>query len=891
MIDRGPVELTLAGYVAMTRRGFALPCFASGPRPNAWYTATCSVDADHLGLITGFEVFESNEIVHLSEAYRPVRIGSAWTDVFIWKDQAFVGTPQEIWNAFEEERDQVLSAVPITGLDLALSVPDQNVTGLISSALDFMRSRFGDERARVWRDQTLARQQVLIGLRRLALEFGLDPTVLSALSGLELLSRGFNELVVQIPADVTRLFERAGRVEDLHDRTRQIVERLGLVVVDEELREAAVQTYSSSDPADETAARESDRDVRILVVVAGGRRAFDIARLITSPEWRPADIGQGRISVDVEEVGQNPPKKSVRGRPDRPSSAEPPGGGYDVVVLLADDEAFMSPRVSSLHEAILSRLNSEWNGISLIAPALPEDVPSRALSDQALLGEFGAFGFNAVIDTSVARSPFWTGNPRRAFDRRIADVIAGSAVLCGMDGPLRRRLKEYPVGAPEQLLTFAFGYKDRGELGLASEVTWAHHGHSAAWSARFTAKGFPRGTGTTVDGIVQLRDRRTQFENFANAVLHDALPVGFADFISEIDVPPRIKRDLAFPDLAAGFKRASGAFKGIAICAEAPSFAALKAAGRQGWAIIRYTDRESIREILMGDSNVELPFMPRQLRLPPLPRRKENKGLATRGIDPRDVVRLTAADWETWKTRMSSSLRAEMRQYRASLSRLQAAEGREHVLPRRAVQQASESGDRAARSLLRHVDQRDQRDRNYLLTGKRPADLRVAWSKPAKGMSRYILSDGVVPCEFAVLKPDEVPAQRFFIIDGDGGVPALLGSRIFAAWARITLTRSMSWMPRFSVGRTFETFPVPSPFLVKRSESGPAQLTLVDNKRLHKLAEELSTNYHKGSRDSAKKLQAEIDRAILRGLKLPEDAPDLAIIELLLQQSENAYYF
>ncbi|WFT96092.1 hypothetical protein QA633_02945 [Bradyrhizobium barranii] len=841
-----------------------------------------------MGKIIGFEVFESDDIVHLaSEAHRPVIIGSAWTDVFIWKERVFVGTPQEIWNALEEERDQMLSAVPITGLDLALSVPDQNVAPLLGSAVDFMRNRFGDEKALAWQYGTLARQQVLIGLRRLSLEIGLDPTVLSALSGLELLSRGFNELVVQIPADVTRLFERVGRVEDLHDRTRQIVERLGLVVFDEELLESTVETYSSSDPADETAAQEGDRDVRILVVVAGGRRAFDIARLITLPEWRPTDIGQGRITVDVEEVGQNPPKKFVRGRLDRPSSAEPPGGGYDVVVLLADDEAFMSPRVSSLHEALLSRLDSEWNGISVIAPALPEDVPSRALSDQALLGEFGAFGFNAVIDTSVARSPFWTGNPRRAFDRRIADVIAGSAVLCGMDGPLRRRLKENPLGAPEQLLTFAFGYKNRGELGLASEVTWAHHGHSAAWSARFTAKGFPRGAGTTVDGIVQLRDRRTQFDNFATAVLHDALPVGFADFISEIDVPPKIKRDLAFPDLAAGFKRASEAFKGIAICAEAPSFAALKAAGRQGWAIIRYTDRESIREILMGGSNVGLPFMPRQIRLPPLSRRPENKGLATRGIDPRDVVRLTVADWETWKTRMSSSLRAEMRHYRASLSRPRAAEGREYVLPRRTVQQAAESGDAEARSLLRHVDRRAGRDRHYLLTGKRPADLRVAWSKPARGLSRYILSDGVVPCEFAELNPNEVPAQRFFIIDGDGAVPALLGSRIFAAWARITLTRSMSWMPRFSVGRTFETFPVLPPFLVTRAGVGPVRLTLVDNKRLRTLAEELRSLYHQRSMDSAKNLRLEIDRAILRQLKLAEDASDLAIVELLLQ-AENA---
>jgi hypothetical protein len=140
------------------------------------------------------------------------------------------------------------------------------------------------------------------------------------------------------------------------------------------------------------------------------------------------------------------------------------------------------------------------------------------------------------------------------------------------------------------------------------------------------------------------------------------------------------------------------------------------------------------------------------------------------------------------------------------------------------------------------------------------------------------------------LEPEEVPAQRFFIIDGDGGVPAFLGSRIFGAWAKITLTRSMSWMPRFSVSRTFETLPIPPPFIITRAGDGPARLTLAENRRLRPLAEELRRLYRRRSMDSAKELQAEIDRAILSELKLSEDAPDLAIVELLLRRPENARY-
>jgi hypothetical protein len=87
--------------------GFALPCFATNPRPNAWYTATCSVDADHMGQITGFELFASDDILQLpAELRRAVSIGSPWNDVFLWKETVLVGTPREIWNALEGDRER-----------------------------------------------------------------------------------------------------------------------------------------------------------------------------------------------------------------------------------------------------------------------------------------------------------------------------------------------------------------------------------------------------------------------------------------------------------------------------------------------------------------------------------------------------------------------------------------------------------------------------------------------------------------------------------------------------------------------------------------------------------------------------------------------------------------
>jgi GTP diphosphokinase / guanosine-3',5'-bis(diphosphate) 3'-diphosphatase len=119
MTDLAPSELLLVGYVSLTSEGFALPCFAISAQPNAWYTARCSISADHDGKVVGFELFESDDITGLpSELRRPVGIGSQWTDVFVWKGRVLVGAPTEIWDGLGTEREEMLSTIPISGLDL-----------------------------------------------------------------------------------------------------------------------------------------------------------------------------------------------------------------------------------------------------------------------------------------------------------------------------------------------------------------------------------------------------------------------------------------------------------------------------------------------------------------------------------------------------------------------------------------------------------------------------------------------------------------------------------------------------------------------------------------------------------------------------------------------------
>jgi hypothetical protein len=902
MNDQGPTELTLIGYVPLTQRGFALPCFATSPRSNVWYTAICSVDADHAGKIIGFEVFESNDILRLTSELRcAVRVGSAWKDVFLWRETVFVGTPREIWDALGGERHEMLLAVPLTGLDLALAIPDENVTPLIGSALEFMRGRFGAERAEAWRSGTLARQQLLIGLRRLVRELGLGHEALAAIGNLEIVPIQANQLSVRLPSKIVEQFSKLSRSDRLTNRIRETFEKLGLVVSEataepsDTLAASLEASPSKPDPNIENAKQE--RVVRILIVASEGRRARDVARHIIEPDWKPDWVAESHVILETETIDQ-PTQMATNGffgqrhREDELSSTE-----HDVVVLLVDEEHLSQAHLFDLHGALAERAGSKWTGVSLLAPILPEDLPSEILMGGAKSeGGSGNFGFDAVIDTSVARSPFWSGNPRRSLDRRIADVVVGAALLCSGQSPLRKVLKQ-ERGRREALLTFALvkGSVRQAQIGLASEATWPNRGskHGELWSAGFSATGGRQNMGAPAPSVVQIRERREGFEDFAAAVMTSIAGILPKNLIKR-PLPARLRSELTWPKLSAGFRFGRTAFRGVAICAEAPSLAALRAAGLERWAVIRYTDTESIRETADLGSELQLPYLPRQLRLPNITKRPENRGLATRGIDPRDAVRLTSQEWQSWKSRLSKSLRGEARLYITSLSQPHlghpaSADEPEFVLPRREVQRVGQADHEAAVALLRYVDRRDQRDQRSQSAGKRLADLRVAWSRPADGASRYILADGVIPSEFVELEPDEVPAQRFFIIDGDAAVPALLGSRIFAAWAKITLTRSTSWMPRFSVSRTFETFPVPPPFLLERIDGGPTQLRMAGNERLRNRAEDLRRNYRERSMDSVRKLHREIDRTILRGLKLDESAPDLAIIELLLQSEYRRY--
>lgn len=144
--------------------------------------------------------------------------------------------------------------------------------------------------------------------------------------------------------------------------------------------------------------------------------------------------------------------------------------------------------------------------------------------------------------------------------------------------------------------------------------------------------------------------------------------------------------------------------------------------------------------------------------------------------------------------------------------------------------------------------------------------------------------DGALPIALARLEDDEVPAQKMFIVDGDAAVPSLLQSSVFEIWARATLSRSLSWMSRFSVTGTFETFPVVRPFHLKRQEAGTTLLLLrPGDEKLDNLAARWATmeiGHH--SELSGNAVRNELDVAILDAYGLPSDASDIMILDRLL---------
>ena len=173
--DWAPIGLLkLAGYVPLTRHGFALPCFASDYGANTWYVAKATISGDHSASLAGFDPFPMTSIVRFPTVERTASVGDRWCDVFLWKERPYVGTPTEIWEATRDLHAELAREAPLSLLDLArFSQPDE-CAALSRRAYRFLLDRFGVIKAKTWLCDTYLRQGMLIVLKRMAYAHEID---------------------------------------------------------------------------------------------------------------------------------------------------------------------------------------------------------------------------------------------------------------------------------------------------------------------------------------------------------------------------------------------------------------------------------------------------------------------------------------------------------------------------------------------------------------------------------------------------------------------------------------------------------------------------------------------------------------------------------------------
>lgn len=907
--------LDLAGYVALCEHGYALPCYRNGPNANTWYTADCSIPEDHRGTIVGFKLILTEDIRAISpDKVRNGTIGSAWCDVFLWRGQQFVGTPQELWGELAPHRKEIASLAPLSLLDLAISANVDEWRQIAGSSFKFVQKHFGLAKARFWRRDTFFRSHVILYLRRLAseLKFKGDKGQTDAVRITEA-SNGV--LGVGIPRPLYEAIVASGRYGEFEELLKTYAEPFssGVQILNEalnETRKADTVQLPLLVPPEET--YEADN----ILLVALGRRAEDIARNIAAPEWSPYSHSgpvpqwkferirpSGRL-FDVPDNGKGKLHLVVEGddlpRLDR----------YKVIVALADDDVLTNERQPSHIGRALSEIGAEKRSIRLLAPALPRDEPARILLSAKDAGSLGVH-FDAIVDTSMARSPFWPGYARRALERRIAEIVVGAGMLAATMKPLSDFFEGRKRSSSIPLLTFAVrtpqgaGPIARRLLGDFFRLATASEsiGIGSATSDRpsgelflleFNGKWEHRRQAATM-GVVVVRKLADSFTEFAHEVV-SATAIGLQRprprLLPSSSVPRSLLKSLSFPDRVCAVTLSGNRYsKRLAMVAETPDIETLQVAADEKWAVIRYTDQETIEELLLIESQNESWPLPREVRLPHVRKLPQNKRFATRGVDPRDIVLLDQKQAKKLRKSSPPFLGRRLRLYRADADGL----GTKHMpaaLPRIDVEKAVGLARGATKSLLREIEQQSSARFSSL---KRPSDLQLAWTKPARDDSRFAIVDGVLPVILVKLAANEVPAQKLFIVDGNVGVPALLQSRVFEVWARATLSRSTSWMSRFSVGGTFETFPVIQPFELRPHSDGSSLLLRAGDKRLYKLATSWLTaldEVFKGAdpqvitrhlialRDHP--LKAKIDEAICDVYRLPPDATDLDILRRLL---------
>lgn len=878
-----------------------MPLFGQSEGANTLYIARCSIPGDHRGKITAFEpvdVFDQHHLPHGESV--PLSVGDAWRDVFIWNGIGYVGTPDALWAELAPFHGDLKARAPLSLLDLAIQAAREEVQRLAPAAFAHVENRFGQALARGWRRQLL-RQLLETEMRRALAGHYHDET---AFQSVVMVENTPDVLTAVSPAPLLAVLDDVGGLGGMSERLAALAEALGA--------EISLLDTSRVEPAFEEALARSDMTAPVspvksadspieVFVIAEGKRARDIVGHIRRGRTASGAVAQQGEIDDWLIASSARDYRALMGRP---------ASSVSIIMLVLDEEDQQPGTLPSglgqhLHE------HARAGALIILVPALPMSHPSRLFEGGAQLPDL-ARDCHAVLDSAIARSPFWWGSVKRSFDRRIADIIRLAVAACRSPG-LKKELRDRRTGEPPPILSVGVvprvgdsrqraGGSDAIRLG--SEASWVsgdpkRSDPAILFSVRINLDEFDD---QKVESQVIAEGRRPErrFAEFAGTIVAPLLgrrhlvPRTSTWRVNEQpSVPGTLANKLAFPEHSSAFRVEEDVSEGInlIVVGETPTVDAVAASDLIGWRVARYTDTATIRRIARqaGQSDV----LPDEIDIGPIRSSELNRRLATRGVDQRDIFRISYNLLQEWLDALPATQRRvahESARPMRSATRPYGELDNDHLLTRDYVL----GSDPAARQLLELL-QREGKASLDVRPLKRAADLRHCWTTPSPGFQRYAMVDGAIPIVIVDLRQDEVPVEDLFVIDGDEAVPALFRSRVFRIWAQATLPSASSWMARFSVINTFGGFPIVEPFRIVGQEGSLAAL-VADNAPPHlgELSREVGQHIEralaslpsrswKAAHGLGRGVPAmdRLNAIILDCYGLPRDANDIAVLRRL----------
>jgi len=906
-------RLKLVGYYPSADRGFVMPLFGRAQGANNVFLARCLITGGRHGTITSFEAVEVDDQRRLPpDDFIEIEIGQTWRDVFLWNGAVFVGTPDQIWSELTSFHADLEARAPLSLLDLAVHAGRPEASRLAPVAMNFLTERFGAPQADGWRCQFL-RLHTELRLREALADVKLSDAEfrLVRLSGMS------GELRLELPRALTDALEASGKGQDSVEDIAKLAAMLGATLIppasiDLASRQNGGTSISSTEhyPTTETSPSQLEqREVRPSTSGLGGPESRDPGTVAILPLGKRASAVTGHLrSARNHDAWSGGDRLDLMTDEDNLTSD---GTNPEILVLIIDDEYLENGSLPpNVEEFLTDRVSG--GSLVLIAPALPSNGPSTLL-EARLVDHFLA---HAIVDTAVARSPFWWGQAKRSFDRRIADVVQ-LAITAGKNQGLRRELMQrrhddiLPVlslGLLPEKPSKNEQFGGPGNLRLGSESSWVdsnpkRNDPDIFFSIRMSSDG--RDLEPHDDRLIAEGRRPTnRFPEFASRLLTTVIEKGRRDAgsgkssrLEQWQAPPaQLSQHMKTPSHAASFtierEYPEEANVQMVVTAETPNLDLIETANRLGWSVARYTDTASLRRFIGGRS-ANGSFAD-EIDIGPIQSVEAHRRLATRGVDQRDVFRVSADLVAETLESLSPDERSVAREH-GRLRRSAAAAFSESNQDYLFKSDFFQSHHPAAEKL--RVAASINGTRGGQRQTRRQADMQKCWMPPAEGLQRYALVDGAVPPILVRLHENEVPVEDFFFIDGDLAVSALFRSRPFAVWARATLPAASSWMARFSLIYTFGGFPIVQPFRLEAEPHGRMTLTLDDTSfPIIDLA--LAVENHIDRAQSSQGLSSwreahkaihdlpemqRLNEVILNAYELPGDADDITVLRRLLE--------